>query len=87
MSIREIRTIHRLQAYTWEDGWENVGHCVFLFFVKGRGTKRVRREFTTAYTAREARATVREMVAQGYELCWKSYGPLYLSPAPRKVAV
>jgi hypothetical protein len=66
-----------LMNYAYADDFEGVGSCLILFFVKGNG-KTLRRDFAHATSATEAKRIIKAKKADGYRLCWKSFGHLYL---------
>lgn len=74
-----------LQEMATADGFEYTGHCLFLFFAcKG---KEPGPTVETATSVREAKRLIKERKKKGYTLCWKSFGPMFLSSTPiRKAA-
>ena len=81
-----------LMRYAGANGFENVGSCLFLFFVKGDPGNEddlikappVRREFASATSVKDAKRIIKEMKADGYRLCWKAFGSMYLESAKSK---
>ena len=65
-----------LQEMTTADGFEYAGHCLFLFFAKREGQDGPTVE--TATSVREAKAIIKEKAKDGFRLCWKSFGPMFL---------
>ena len=75
-----MNTLHKLAAYAEDDDFEYVGHCMYLFFaIKGNEPSPT---VETAHSVTEAHQIIRKRKKQGYRLCWKSFGPMYLPSGP-----
>lgn len=77
--IQKIRHWQNLEATVSADGFENIGTCVVLFFVKNCGKRNHANATRNCHSAREVRETLKDMKAEGWT-CWgRMFGDLHMS--------
>jgi hypothetical protein len=77
-SLRGLHQLNALEAHADEDGFEFVGTGLVLFFVSGRGTQSVQRDFVLCSSVREAKREMKARRAAGWKCCWKVFGQVHL---------